>query len=112
MAKKLDILNTNFKRELQDPLRMGVGVHVGDVIVGDMGPPDAQNFSAIGDEVNVAARLEALSKDYGCFLVLSKTVADLSGLDLSAYTSRETKVRGREGAIEVFSLDDPRILTY
>lgn len=112
MAKKLDILNTNFKRELQEPLRMGVGVHVGDVIVGDMGPPDAQNFSAIGDEVNVAARLEALSKDYGCFLVLSKPVADLSGVDLSAYTSRETKIRGREGAIEVFSLDDPRILTY
>ena len=64
MIQRLDDLNTRLTRELREPLRMGIGIHTGTAIVGNMGPPSAQNFSAIGDDVNVTARLESKSKDF------------------------------------------------
>ena len=75
-----------------------------------MGPPTAQNLSAIGDDINVSARLEAKSKEYKCQFVLSKAAADAAGVDASARPSHSADVRGRDGNIDVFAIDDPRTL--
>ena len=89
---------------------MGTGVHAGEAIVGAMGPPSAQNFSAIGDVVNVTARLESKSKEYKCRLVLSRVGAETAGVDASNHPAHSADVRGRDGNVDVFAIDDPRDL--
>ena len=110
MLARLDELNRRYAHDLPEPLRMGLGIHCGEVIVGSMGPPTAQTFTAIGDAVNVTARLEALTKDYGCALVLSEEAAAHAGFDMSGCDKRTTGVRGRVGEISVYAIDDPRTL--
>ena len=110
MANKLDELNERLKRELKEPLQMGVGIHCGEAIVGTMGPPTAQNFSAIGDNINIAARLESLTKEFGCFLVVSENAVTKAGIDLSDYPQRQADVRGRDESIAVYAVEDPRAI--
>jgi len=112
MLDRLETLNHRLRRELKEPLRMGVGIHMGDAIVGTMGPPTAQNFSAIGDNINITARLESLSKDYGCFLVLSEEAANCAGAQLDGLEPRFAPVRGRDGQVCVYAIDDPRSITF
>ena len=54
------------------PLRIGIGIHYGEAIVGAMGPPRSQIITAIGDTVNTCARLESLTKDYDCVVIVSQ----------------------------------------
>ena len=107
MISRLEKLNLRLKNELKEPLHMGIGIHAGEAIVGAMGPPSAQNFSAIGDVVNVTARLESKTKEYKCCLVLSKVVAETAGMDTSDQSAHSADVRGRDGNIDVFAVDDP-----
>ena len=65
-------------------------------------------FPAIGDDVNVTARLEAKTKDYNCRLVLSKVVAEIAGVDASAHPAHSAEVRGREGNVEIFAVEKSR----
>ena len=65
MLARLENLNEKLKGELSEDLRIGVGIHSGEAIVGSMGPPTSPNISALGDTVNVAARLESQTKEVG-----------------------------------------------
>ena len=72
MLTRLDQLNAQLKPDLKEPLRIGIAIHFGEAIVGAMGPPGSQIVTAIGDTVNTTARLESLTKDYDCTLILSR----------------------------------------
>ena len=76
MAERLDDLNRALANDLEAPLRIGIGIHVGPVIVGEMGYGSATSVTAIGDAVNTASRLEAMTKEFGAQLVISDPVAD------------------------------------
>lgn len=106
MARRIDVLNGRLQPELSQPLRIGIGVHGGEAIVGTMGPPNSPNYSAIGDNVNVAARLESLSKTYECTLVVSESVARTAGADVSAFNSYVANVRGRGEPVTVYAIED------
>jgi len=110
MVDRLAALNERLEREVKEPLRMGIGIHCGDAIVGTMGPPSAQNFSAIGDDVNVTARLESLTKEYGVPLIISKAAADCAGLELSGLPQHQADVRGRDGDITIYTVAEPQTL--
>ena len=110
MVKRLAELNERLKVEIREPLRMGIGIHCGEAIVGTMGPPTAQNFSAIGDDVNVSARLESLSKDYGVPLIISQAAATCAGLDVSGLPQHQADVRGRDGDITIYTVSEPEQL--
>jgi adenylate cyclase len=101
MARALDVLNANLAHDLSEPIRIGIGVHSGHVIVGEMGYGRARYLTAIGDPVNTASRLEALTKEYDCQLVVSETVARQAGVDLSAFPAYEIQVRGRLSQLQV-----------
>ena len=75
MMRRLDILNQRLSVELHQPLRMGIGLHCGDAIVGQMGPPKTPIITALGDNVNIAARLEAMTKEFGVQVVVSSDTA-------------------------------------
>ena len=63
-------------------------------------------LSSIGDNVNVAARLEGLTKDLACGIVISAKTADAANVDLSAYDRHDVEVRGRGETISVFALPE------
>ena len=106
MTASLEELNRALGEELPAPLRIGIGLHAGPVIVGEMGYGRAVSVTAIGDAVNVASRLEALTKEFGCQAVVSHQVARLAGADLSSCPSRLSKIRGRERPLRVYAVED------
>jgi adenylate cyclase len=112
MTERLASLNERLAREIKEPLKMGIGVHCGDAIVGTMGPPTAQNFSAIGDDVNVSARLESLTKEYGVPFIISETAANCAGLDVTGLPQYEADVKGRDGDITIYTVADPLALEF
>jgi len=75
-----------------------------------MGFAGAQAMTAIGDTVNTASRLESATKEFGCQLLISRRVADLSGVDLGAATPHDLPLRGRSGTVAVYALADARDL--
>jgi adenylate cyclase len=101
MALALDDLNEALSGDLDQPLRIGIGLHAGSTIVGEMGYERATSLTAIGDTVNIASRLEALTKEYAVELVVSQELVDRAGMDLSAAPRHEVEIRGRQGRLAV-----------
>jgi adenylate cyclase len=104
MLNRLDQLNAQLKADLKVPLRIGVGIHFGDAIVGAMGPPGSQIVTAIGDTVNTTARLESLTKDYDCALILSQDAARSAGLNLAGDRLHQAPVKGRVESVAFYAL--------
>lgn len=101
MAEALQALNTQLAGDLDEPLRMGIGIHAGPAIVGQMGYGAATSLTAIGDAVNTASRFEQLTKELACELVMSHAVVDAAGLTGTSYPTREVDVRGREETMTI-----------
>ncbi len=101
MAERLIEVNNALAHELDRPLRIGIGIHSGSVIVGEMGYGRASSVTAIGDTVNTASRLEAMTKDLRAQLVVSEPAVRHAGLDLSNFPARDVEVRGRANALRV-----------
>ncbi len=105
MLEKLRLLNEALRNDLEAPLRIGVGIHTGEAIVGEMGPPDARTVSAIGDTINTAARLEGLSKELGKPIVVSSDTVRLGRIALPGILPEEHEIRGRQQPIAVYGID-------
>lgn len=112
IQQRLDKLNGWLQGELNTPLRVGIGIHCGDAIVGTMGPPDAPTVSAIGDTVNIAARLEALSKEYSTEMLVSEEVLHHASIPHSAMPKHTVQVRGREEPLNIVVIDSLRTLLH
>jgi adenylate cyclase len=107
MFRRLDNLNQRFIGELDEPLAIGVGIHGGDAIIGTMGPPATPILSAIGDNVNIAARLESETKNLGMPLVISEVVAEAAGLDLCTLKKSKATLKGRKESVQIFAALEP-----
>ena len=106
MAASLKDLNANLKEDLDEAIRIGIGIHVGPVIVGEMGYRAVRSVTAVGDTVNTASRLETANKDFHSQLVVSAEVVERAAVDLSAFPRHEIEVRGRDEKVTVHVLDD------
>jgi adenylate cyclase len=104
MLAHLDQLNHQLKGNLLRPLQIGIGVHFSEAIVGAMGPPRSQIITAIGDTVNTCARLESLTKEYDCPVIVSRQAAEVAGLDLTGRQLYEAPVKGRVETVEFYCL--------
>jgi adenylate cyclase len=101
IAANVEQLNRDLAGELREPIQYGIGVNGGDVIVGDIGYRDRVVFTALGDAVNVAARLQDLTKELGCEVVVSEDVCRKARLATDALRTREVAIRGRDRPITV-----------
>jgi len=104
MSERLPELNASLRAELDRPLRIGIGIHCGPTIVGEMGYGNAAAITAIGDAVNTASRLESLTRNFACELVVSEETVSRAGLDLSAFPQREIEIRGKREMLAVRTL--------
>src|SRR5207237_6875040 len=89
-----------------DPVvRFGVGMHTGDVVLGSVGLPERSDYTAIGDTVNTASRMETITKEYKVDAVLSgATAGHLRDDGVALRSLGEAQVRGKSNAVEVFTL--------
>jgi adenylate cyclase len=97
------VLNEKNGETGRAPLKYGIGVHVGDVMYGNIGSRTRLDFTVIGPAVNMASRLEALTKQLGKTVLLSRAFADFVGHDLPLERVGEYPVRGFNDPIELFS---------
>ena len=103
-------LSESLTGELDEPLRIGIGIHVGPAVVGRMGFGEAMYLTAVGDTVHVASRFQDLTKDYDCQLVISEAVAVHGGVDVSAFPRHQIEVRNRTEPLAIRVIDDVRRL--
>lgn len=111
MQKRLAILNQQFGREFGTTLAAGIGLHHGMAAVGIMGCPAKREYSAIGDTVNTASRLESFTKDAGYGITASVDVvnalpADLL-LEVKPQDLGDVALKGRSATVRVYGLGEP-----
>jgi adenylate cyclase len=106
MSLALKELNDGLSAELGLRLRIGIGLHAGPAIVGEMGYGRAQSLTAIGDMVNTASRLESMTKELACELVASQDLVERAGVALEGAARHEIEVRGRRGRLVVLAVAD------
>ena len=95
IAANVDELNQFLSHDLREPIRFGIGIHGGEVIIGDIGYRDHMVFTALGDAVNVAARLQDMTKSLACEAIVSEEVRITAGLAADALPQQEVAIRGR-----------------
>lgn len=104
MHDELQEYNKKMQEKDLPILEMRIGLHVGDITVGNLGSSDKLNYTVIGDNVNLASRLESLCKYYGVGTIVSDDVVTLAGEYLCFRLLDIVKVKGKSISIKVFEL--------
>jgi adenylate cyclase len=109
MRRRLAGLNQQWAREGQAPFDNGIGLHLGEVVLGAIGSEERKDFTVIGDAVNTASRVESLTKQYGQPILVTGALFTRLPPDLQALGQSlgSAQVKGRKAALELFGMDAP-----
>ncbi len=109
MLQRLQELNRQWAdRPDRAPLRIGIGLHTGEAIIGNVGSEERTQFTAIGDAVNAASRIEGMTKELQVQLVISEATKARLGRDVALAALGEVTLRGRETPVKLFGPSEAR----
>jgi adenylate cyclase len=111
IAANIEELNQFLKHDLREPIQFGIGIHGGEVIIGDIGYRDHMVFTALGDAVNVTARLQDMTKTLACEAIVSEEVRITAGLPADSLPQQEVVIRGRTEPMMVRSVTHAKTLS-
>jgi len=97
-------LNVDLAKRDHAPIQIGIGIHSGPAIVGSIGSPQRLEFTAIGDTVNIASRVEGLTKIIGKPLLLTAAVHERSRDSFDFEELPPQEVRGVDGRLSIFAV--------
>ncbi|MCK5903634.1 MAG: HAMP domain-containing protein [Cocleimonas sp.] len=110
MSTALARLNADLLKENQSLIRIGIGINSGKVVAGNMGSPDRLNYTVIGDSVNLAARLEGLTKYFGVGIIVSEATKDQCE-QLRFRALGRVQVKGKQEVVNIFEPLTPATLS-
>lgn len=105
-VKELEKLNEEWKKKGCPPLGIGVGINTGDAVIGNMGGDLRFEYTAIGDTVNLASRLEGMNKVYGSVIIATESTQKLAQNDFLFREIDMVKVKGKEKPVAIYELMD------
>jgi adenylate cyclase len=105
MIERLAALNAGWTAGGRELFKIGIGVHLGEAVAGEIGSPEKTEFGVIGDAVNLASRIEGLTKAFGSELLVSESVVEAAGLpeEMMRKIAR-VRVKGRETPVTLYGL--------
>jgi len=109
MRENLNGINEYLRVHLSETFHTGIGIHYGNALVGVMGHPDFRQFTAIGDTVNMASRIESVTKKAGSDLLISEDVYRLIAEDVRIQRKFVTSLKGKSGKYRLFEIGSLQI---
>jgi len=104
MIERLAVLKSDWLRRGLPDLNIGVGINSGEMVVGNMGSSTRFNYTVIGDNVNLASRLEGLNKQYGTSIIVSQFTRDKVKDKFDCQYLDKVNVKGKEIPVEIYQL--------
>jgi len=102
IMKNMEDLNEEFKKKGIPSVAIGIGINSGEAVIGNMGSESRFDYTAIGDAVNTAARLESATKEVGVDLLIGKNTAQFTKFELNLIST--IKVKGKADALDVYTV--------
>lgn len=104
MRRRLKLFNQMRIVSAQPQIQVGIGISSGEVVSGNIGSQKRMDYTVIGDAVNLSARLESATKEYGCDIILSQMTYDLCGDRLWVRELDKIRVKGKNEAVSIYEL--------
>jgi adenylate cyclase len=105
MLAELEKLQAKWTAEGREPFRVGIGINTGEMVVGNLGSEQVFTYTAVGDGVNLAARLESLTKDFGTSVIISEATYTAVRHAFHARFLGEVHVKGKVAAVKIYGLE-------
>ena len=107
MQRALEVLNRRWESEGLPPLRMGLGVHTGEVFAGNVGRAGKVKYAVVGDTVNLASRVEGLNKELGTIMLMTESTCRKAALNVGVTDRGLVQVKGRQEPVRIYEVAPP-----